>query len=165
MQMLAHIVVHSEQVSRVACFLSQRLRSANIAVNHDLVKAGALLHDITKTRSFRTGENHAQTGAELITSLGYPEVGDIVGQHVKLRDFSANGPPTEAELVNYADKRVLHDRVVSFDARMAYILQRYGKTLDLQQRLQALYEESKHLEEKLFRHLDLAPDQLPDRLG
>jgi uncharacterized protein len=164
MKMLRHIVVHSEQVSKVACFLSGRLEKARITLNHDLVKVAALLHDITKTRSFRTGENHAQTGAELITSLGYPEVGDIIGQHVKLRRFEADAPPTEAELVNYADKRVLHVQVVSFDTRMAYILERYATTAEHRRRLQSLYEESKHLEAKLFSYLDLHPDQLPDCL-
>jgi hypothetical protein len=48
--------------------------------------------------------------------------------------------------------------------RMAYILERYGKTAELQQRLQILYDESKHLEAKLFSYLNLQPDQLPDCL-
>lgn len=164
MQMFEHIVMHSEQVKKVACFLSTRLLAAEIALNLDLVRASALLHDITKTRSFRTGENHAETGADLMTSLGYPEVGDVIGQHVKLASFKPDSSPNEAELVNYADKRVLHDKIVSFDTRMAYILDHYGKTPEHRQRLQSLYEESKYLEAKLFSYLDLKPDQLADCL-
>jgi putative nucleotidyltransferase with HDIG domain len=164
MQMFEHIVMHSEQVKNVACFLSDRLLAAEIALNLDLVRAGALLHDITKTRSFRTGENHAETGAELMLSLGYPEVGNVIGQHVKLTSFEPDSFPTEAELVNYADKRVLHDKVVSFDTRMAYILDHYGKTPEHRQRLLSLYEESKYLEGKIFGYLDFKPDQLADCL-
>ena len=46
------------------------------------VMAGALLHDITKTKSIQTRENHALTGQELLENLGYARIGKIVGCHV-----------------------------------------------------------------------------------
>ena len=56
-------------------------------LNRDLIRAAALLHDITKTRSFVTSENHALTGGQFLSDLGYPEVGDLVRQHVRLDEY------------------------------------------------------------------------------
>ena len=60
MKMMDHIVRHSLQVCRVATFLAQNLNADSITGSIiDLIRAAALLHDITKTRSFKTEENHA----------------------------------------------------------------------------------------------------------
>ena len=81
MKMMDHIVVHSIQVCRVATFLAERLNSQQNPLNHDLIRAAALLHDITKTRGFKTKENHAVTGGQLLAERGYPEIGELVRQH------------------------------------------------------------------------------------
>ncbi|MCD6486780.1 MAG: HDIG domain-containing protein, partial [Syntrophobacterales bacterium] len=69
MKMMNHIVLHSLQVCRIAMFLADSLEAD---LNPDLVQAAALLHDITKTRSIETHENHAQTGKQLLIRLDYP---------------------------------------------------------------------------------------------
>jgi len=71
MKMMDHIVLHSLQVCRVAMFLADSLEAD---LNMDLVQSAALLHDITKTRSIKTHEDHAQTGKQLVIRLGYTEV-------------------------------------------------------------------------------------------
>mgnify|MGYP003564599516 CR=1 FL=1 len=158
--MMDNIILHSRQVSQVALFLADQLNAVNFKLNRNLIFAAALLHDITKTRSLTTGENHAQSGAEMILSLGYPEVGHIIAQHVHLDYFCFQTPPNEAELVNYADKRVLHENVVSLDERMAYIVKRYASTLDHMKRVQDLWEESQQLEQKLFGYLTIDANNL-----
>ncbi|HQB31322.1 MAG TPA: HDIG domain-containing protein [Syntrophales bacterium] len=165
MGMMAHIVNHSRQVCRVALFLAGELREKSVPLNTDLVRAAVLLHDITKTRSFRTGENHARTGAELLASLGYPEVGGIIGQHVRLESYFDGGLPGEAEIVNYADKRVLHERITSLEERMDYILTRYGKTPEDTLRIRDIREKTMALEKRLFRHLPFPPDQMTARMN
>ena len=60
MGMLENIVAHSLQVCRVSLFLTDRLGLPEL--NRELIRAAALLHDITKTRSFSTQEDHAETG-------------------------------------------------------------------------------------------------------
>lgn len=158
--MLAHIIEHSKQVSQVALYLADLFIAADFKLNRQLVFAAALLHDITKTRSLITGENHAQSGAEMLSALGYPEVGNIVGQHVKLDHFDLNAPPNEAEVVNYADKRVLHEKVVGLKERMAYIMERYAVTEAHRQRLYGIWQETLQLEKKLFSHLPITADEL-----
>ncbi len=160
MDMPDHIQDHSRLVCRIALVLADGLIAAGIAINRDLVMASALLHDITKPRSFETGENHAQTGGEYLTALGFPEVGEIVRQHVVLDHYFAGSAPSEAEIVNYADKRVLHDRVVPLDDRMAYILQRYAKTIQRQVLLQELWDQTRLLEQRLFAYLTITPELL-----
>jgi uncharacterized protein len=159
--MPAHIQNHSRLVCRVALVLADGLIAAGVPINRELVLASALLHDITKPRSFETGENHAQTGGEYLARLGFPEVGDIIRQHVVLDHYSQEAAPTEAEIVNYADKRVLHDQVVPLDDRMEYILKRYAKTRQRQNLLYQLWDQTRMLEQRLFSRLAFAPDAIP----
>ncbi|RJQ68199.1 MAG: HDIG domain-containing protein [Desulfobacteraceae bacterium] len=165
MQMPDHILAHSELVCRVALLLTDGLLAAGLSLNRPLVDASALLHDITKPRSFKTGENHSRTGGEYLTDLGYPEVGHIVRQHVILDAYFAGDTPNEAEVVNYADKRVLHDRIVPLDDRMDYILARYAKTAEHKQWLLNVWEQTTLLEDRLFAYLTFEPAQLTDHLG
>jgi len=157
MRMMEHIVRHSLQVCRVAELLVQQLREKGRTLNRDLVRAAALLHDITKTRSLTTGEQHSESGCKLLADRGYAEVGDIVRQHVKLDIYFDSDAPSEAEIVNYADKRVLHDRIVSLDERMAYILERYGATPEYRARLRWLWKISNRQEKRIFAELPFPP--------
>lgn len=156
-----HIRDHSRQVCRVALLLTGQLAAVGISLNEELVRTAALLHDITKARSFTTRENHAETGEELLADLGYPEVGYIVGRHVVLDQYPEEATlPNEAEIVNYADKRVLHDRIVSLSDRMAYIVERYGETPEKRERLQLLQVVSEGLEKRIFSFLSIVPDDV-----
>lgn len=159
-----HIKAHSRMVCQVALVLTDGLIAAGIDINRKLVRASALLHDITKPRSFKTGENHAQTGGEYLCNLGFPEVGDIVRQHVVLDCYFAADQPNEAEIVNYADKRVLHDRIVPLDDRMNYILQRYARTKERRELLKVLWDQTHLLEKRLFAYLSFHPDIIPPKL-
>ena len=159
MGMLENIVAHSLQVCRVSLFLTDRLGIPEL--DRGLIRAAALLHDITKTRSFRTQEDHAETGARLIADLGYPEVAGIVGQHVRLNRYSsASATPVEAEIVNYADKRVLHDRIVPLSERMGYILEKYGSAPERKRMILILWEKTEKLEARLFARLPFRPDDI-----
>ena len=159
MNMLDHIVDHSLQVCRVSIFLVDHMKE-NIYLNRGLVQASALLHDITKTRSFNTRENHVITGARLLSERGYHEVGSVVKQHVRLDQYAMSDRPTEAEIVNYADKRVLHDKIVSLDERMKYIRENYGREPENLKRIRWLWEKTEALEKKLFTYLTFFPDEL-----
>jgi uncharacterized protein len=160
MQMLENIVAHSIQVCRVGECLVDHLKVQGSQMNGQLVQAAALLHDITKTRSFETEENHALTGGQDLTDLGYQEVGNLVRQHVRLDDYSQNQSLSEAVIINYADKRVLHDRIVSLDERMSYIQERYGTRPENKRRIQLLWKKTAVLEKQVFKFLPFSPDDL-----
>lgn len=160
MQMLPHIANHSCQVCRVAVFLAEELIKAGVPLDRPLITAAALLHDITKTRSLASGENHAATGSAYLAECGYLRVSDIVRQHVALDHYSPKGIPDEALIVNYADKRVLHDAITDLDARMTYIRERYGSTDAHVKRIDTLWQTTIELETRIFAHLPYGPDQL-----
>ena len=160
MGMMDHIVVHSLQVCRVATFLTRQLIEHDYRLNFELIQSAALLHDITKTRSFKTREDHAQTGGEYLADCGYPEIGELIRQHVKLDNYSAVGTISDAEVLNYSDKRVLHDEIVILDRRLDYILERYAETETHRQRIYLLWQKTREMENKIFKNLSFAPDDL-----
>jgi len=164
MQMFDHIRRHSVMVARVALFITEHLLNQHYQINRKLVYASALLHDITKTRSFDTGELHAQTGGEYLSDIGYPEVGNLVRQHVLLDDYNFAHGPTEAQKYNYSDKRVLHEDIVTLDKRIDYIYNVYGTSPDRKRRILKGGERIREVEEKLFESLNITPQNIADFL-
>ncbi len=162
MDMMDHIIDHSIMVSNVARFLCLKLKKNSPDLDTRLAISAALLHDITKTRSFDTNERHSETGGRMLTELGYPEIGDIIRQHVILDSYENNSPVTVQEIVNYSDKRVLHDKVVSLDKRLEYIKIRYGTKKKFKDRIQIMWTNTVNLEKKIFFHLNITPNQLSD---
>jgi uncharacterized protein len=145
--MLPKIVEHSLQVMNVSLAIMDNLRSG-VPVNRDLVIAAALLHDITKTRSLATKERHDASGGELLRELGFPRIAEIVEQHVIIQNVNLEGRLEEREIVYYADKRVLHDTIVTIEERVQDLVQRYGtveeiRNLILQNKSQVLAIEGK----------------------
>jgi len=132
--MLDNIRAHSLVVARVSHVLLQALtnkpkKNAPLP-SSDLVLAGALLHDIAKTQCLKNQCDHAKRGRDICLQLGFPEVAEIVREHVILTEFSSERYDTghflAKELVFYADKRVRHEEIVSLEERLEYILERYG---------------------------------------
>jgi uncharacterized protein len=158
-----HIAHHSFQVCRVAMCLTDHLRAKNFVLNRDMIEAAAILHDVTKTRSIKTGERHAETGSKLLNDLGYPEVADLIRQHVGL-DVYGTALPTEAEIVNYSDKRVLHENIVSLQERMNYILERYGTTPESREYIAINWKKTEDLENKLFCDLPFLPQDIENQV-
>ena len=145
--MLPKIVEHSMQVMNVSLAIIDNLKSG-VSVNRDLVIAAALLHDITKTRSLATKERHDASGGELLRELGFPRIAGIVEQHVIIQNLNLEGRLEEREIVYYADKRVLHDTIVTIEERVQDLVQRYGtleeiRNLILQNKSQVLAIERK----------------------
>lgn len=159
--MLPHIREHSLLVTEAALWLGRELQQAGLALNLPLIEAGALLHDLGKTPCLGTMEDHAEWGARALEKLGYPAVAQVVREHVRLDvRFRGERPVREAEVVNYADKRVLHTRIVSLAERFADLRERYGKTPEVLDRINRNEERSIALERKLFGYLPWTPAEL-----
>ena len=160
-QMLVNIKAHSIMVGKVAKLFATRLRDAGIDISVEKAVAGALMHDIGKTISLKSGGNHAEIGRQICIDNHLNEIADIVGEHVILSSYSFNGPYTEKEIVYYSDKRVNHDRIVTLEERQAYILERYGKNEEsLCLRIRNNFGVCKSVEKKLFLKLDFEPESL-----
>jgi uncharacterized protein len=159
--MLPNIREHSLLVRQVALQLGTSLVKAGFALHLDLIEVGALLHDLGKTRCLGTSINHAEWGAKALQAAGYPEVAQVVREHVFLQ-LAGEDPCAirEAEVVNYADKRVLHTEVVTLAARFADLRERYGRSPEAMSRIAGLEQKAQHLEAKLFAPLSLQPADL-----
>jgi len=155
-----HIVQHSRVVHDVALCLCQMLNRHGEKLDQARVEAGSLLHDIAKMEGLNTGESHPRAGGLLLSRLGYPEVAEIVRQHVVLDDGSPQSHITETAVVHYADKRVMHVTVVSLAARFRDLKKRYGRTSSALAWLEDLEEKSILLEERIFQRLPIKPESL-----
>jgi putative nucleotidyltransferase with HDIG domain len=162
--MLENIVDHSIEVARVALFLSIELNRKGQRIDISLVEAAALLHDLTKTECLRTKEDHALTGSMLLKRIGYDRVGDVVAEHIHLMKKGDASWVSEEEVVNYADKRVQHDRIVSLHERFADLKRRYGKSPRALDQLEELRKATFEIEQKIFSILKIDPDHLQDRM-
>ena len=161
---LQHIKEHSITVTCVAKEIAEHLNQAGKKVDAELIVAAALLHDVTKTRSLETGEDHTETGAELLRQKGYFEISEIVRQHVRLDYEPSNEKITEAEIVNYADKRVINRGVVSLQERREYIFRRYaGHYIDASV-LEKIWGDTEKIETKIFAEMPYGPEKLADKI-
>ena len=158
--MLDNIVDHSIEVAKVALFLAVELNKRGQRIDLALVEAASLLHDVAKTECLKTKEEHAQSGCRLLKGLGYERVGEIVAQHVWL---SKEGDPSlvsEEEVVNYADKRVRHDQIVSLEERFYDLKDRYGRDERATDYLGQLERTIFQIEDKIFFILQANPKDL-----
>ena len=148
-----HIFRHSMTVRQVAVIIGYTMRQQGHEINMPLVDRAAILHDICKMDSIREGGDHALQGQQLLAESGYPELGDIVGQHVRLKSMQLN----EALIVNYADKRVMHDMIVSLSKRFVDLMERYGTDETRQERILSHYHDTLQVEDIIVSSSDIDP--------
>ncbi len=156
--MLPNIKAHSLAVCSYALGLAQAVNACGCSFDLAAIEAAALLHDITKTRSLETGENHARTGADLLRELGFAPIAGMVQGHV-IPERNGAGLTGE-ELLSYADKRVLHDRVVSLEERFSYLYERYGRSEETIERIGRARLRTQEIEDKLRALLGSAAGDL-----
>jgi uncharacterized protein len=161
-EMLENIKAHSVVVAKVARLMARGLREARIDISLEKTVAGALLHDIGKTASLKSGQDHSDIGRQICLENHLEEIADIVWEHVRLKAYRFDGDYSEKELVYYADKRVNHDKIVSLENRLEDILERYGKDREgISHAIRMNFELCKEVERKLFRPLHFSPEALP----
>jgi uncharacterized protein len=162
-EMLENIKAHSIMVERIASLMARGLQEAGETLSLDRVAAGALMHDIAKTQSLKTKEDHSARGSEICLQNHLDEIADIVAEHVVLKAFSREGPVLEKEIVYYADKRVNHDKIVSLEERLAYLIKQYGRGDErLIRRMGKNFDLCKQVESKLFSKLRFAPEDVAE---
>ncbi|EJW10671.1 HD domain protein [Rhodovulum sp. PH10] len=109
---------HGRAVAALAETLAERLAAAGVRIDVDLVRAGALLHDIAKGR-----RRHAEVGAAMVRAFGFPEVARVVARHMEI---AFDGETLdEAAVVHLADKLVTGERRVGLAERFAPALARF----------------------------------------
>lgn len=156
-----HIIRHCVVVSRVSCKIAYNLSWKDYKLDIDIIRAGALLHDVAKVKAMKQGEDHAEMGARLLESMDHPRIAEIIREHVFLKKPIEKQKNLSEELVvNYADKRVMHTMVVSLDVRFRDLLTRYGKNQRAVKKIYELFEQTRLMEEMIFSQMDIKPEEI-----
>lgn len=145
-----NVIKHCEAVAELALEIAKNCRDKGLNVNMPLVEAGALLHDIGRSKTHSV--HHAIEGARLAESLRLPEpVVSIIKRHVgggitpeeaeKLGWPKGDYTPQtlEEKIVTYADKLIEGSKKVSIEVT----LERFSRELppDAVERVKRLHEE------------------------
>ncbi len=149
-----HIRAHSAMVAAYATCIAGILADRGAAIHVPSVLAAGLLHDLGKFHTIRHGGNHGQVGgAWVMGETRNPLVAQGVLHHVRW-PWDVDGNVESwllAYCIIYADKRVMHDQVVTPEERYADLLDRYGRTDDARVRITASHHQGLEIGAALSR--------------
>ncbi len=187
------IVKHCLAVAKLAVFLAHKLKDNAVAVNVDLVDRAGLLHDILRVCDMKESEYrqfekpvterdkatwrllkerydgicHEETAGELLKAK-YPALALAIKKHryAALLDEKDRPSTWEEKLVYYADKRVMHDRIVPLKERLQEAHKRNVPLCGIEAQSQIktakvdclIFE----LEEEIFSKIGLNPLEVTD---
>ena len=141
-----HIVSHSKIVAKLAVFLAQKLNENGQAVDVALLEGACLLHDLLRVHDFTDSdfnlfeqtlpeeervkwqrlrkkymESYHEEAAYDLLKEQYPALALVIKRHryMALLDEKEKPQSWEEKLLYYADKRVMHDKIVSLNERLA----------------------------------------------
>lgn len=141
----ANVVGHCRAVAAVGERLAEALRLRVPALDVALVRAGCLLHDMA-----RLLPDHAVVAQEVLSNLGLPRLGGVVGQHMVITPEPAETPGvTEAEVVYLADKLVAEDELVGLDEREARAFRKMRPGPEAAEGIRARMRDASRIAEKL----------------
>jgi len=190
-----HIVRHSVATAKLAVYLAERLKERGIAVDVDLVERACLLHDVVRMCDFKKSDSgglaepieqeskaiwqqlrtdfeglcHEDIAYELLRDE-YPELAITIRKHKYLAILDEKDKPVtwEEKLVYYADKRVMHDEIVSLGERLDEAHERHARqhSISTQRKFTTAKADAQifKLEEEIFDKIGIVPDQVTSKL-
>jgi putative nucleotidyltransferase with HDIG domain len=124
---------HVTEVAGAAYKMAVWMRQAGIEVDPILTHRAGLAHDLDKIKTLQEPRQHGQESATFLSERGYPELAEIVRNHllgVFLYEDVAH-LTWETKLVNFCDKLVEGDQIVSITERFSALRQRYPHSQEL----------------------------------
>ena len=148
----SHVIEHCINVTRIALRIGSQLKFRGHDVDMRLVEAGALLHDIGRSRTHDV--DHAIVGAEIAREMGMPgELVNIIEVHIGagipadeavelgLPEKHYFAETLEEKIVAYADKLIMGRREVLFETTVDSFALKLGKDHPSIDRLWTLHNE------------------------
>jgi CTP:molybdopterin cytidylyltransferase MocA len=120
---------HGYRVAEIAGRIGKALREAGSSVDLELIRAGAVLHDIAREQP-----QHDVAGSRVLRDMGFGRVADIVAVHSFLEEEPEENA-LEARVVYLADKYVRGDTPVSLDERYRDSARRRGVTPEIAEKI------------------------------
>jgi uncharacterized protein len=188
-----NIVKHSLATAKLAVFLAEKLKEKDTAVDVELVERACLLHDVARICEVKESDynnigmtvteqqktawdklkteykaaGHEDTSYKLLKEQ-YPVLALAIKKHRYLSLLDENDRPDtwEEKIVYYADKRVMHERIVSLKERLddahqrnAQLRQMKGQNnIDTDKVDRLIFE----LEEEIFTAIGLDPAEITE---
>jgi len=147
-----HVIDHCIRVSKLALCLAGSLRDSGFDVDCALVEAGALLHDLGRSKTH--GVDHGVVGGRLALDLGLPTslvkiIERHVGAGITADEAAKLGLPEksyipvslEEKIVAYADDLIEGDKVVDIEVTVEKFGKELGDDHPSLGRLRALHDE------------------------
>ena len=116
-----HVIRHCAAVTRTAVRIGEALNEKGCGFSIPLIRAAGLLHDALRVR-----KKHWQAGAEMAFDYGYPEVADIIYDHMNYMHPIPVLDITEKDIVCLADKLRQEDKLVTLEERLAPVKKRWA---------------------------------------
>ncbi|HIE18516.1 TPA: TIGR00295 family protein [Candidatus Bathyarchaeota archaeon] len=146
------VIKHCKAVSDLAVKIARKCKRNGISVNLDLVRVGALLHDIGRSKTHSV--HHPIVGAEIAQSFNLPEpIIRIIKRHLggglTAEEASELGWPVEdylpetieEKIVTYADKLIAGERTVLIQETIKKLSKRLGVQHPSIKRIMNLHKE------------------------
>jgi len=129
---------HCEAVAKLAVETAETLQKKGVQVNLSLVEAGALLHDVGRSKTHSV--HHAVVGAEIAESAGLSEpIVSIIRRHVgggiTADEAKQLGWPTDDVYIPFT----LEEKIVSYADKMI----ESGKQVPVERTVKRLFREAK----------------------
>ena len=146
------VIRHCRAVSDLAVRISRKCKENGVDVDLDLVRIGALLHDIGRSKTHSV--HHPIIGSEIARSLNLPEkIVRIIERHLggglTAKEAAELGWPhrdylpetIEEKIVTYADKLVDGERIVSIREAIEEFRRKLGANHPSIKRIMNLHKE------------------------
>ncbi|MFT4343136.1 MAG: HD domain-containing protein [Candidatus Woesearchaeota archaeon] len=155
-----NIFLHARKVQGVALFLAERLNEHGVPVNVENIRIAGILHDIKKFDEIKKECGaHEDAGADLLIAKGFSEIAAIVRAH-KTSNIYNGFNSWEERILYYADKRVLHDNIISIDERLEDGARRYPVLSKDTEKIRLLLHA---LEDQIFKKIGLRPENINEK--
>lgn len=159
----SNVINHMKLVTKIAVFLAKRLKEKRIDIHLELVEYAALLHDIDKIITLKKTGEHGKISKKILAEEGFPELGEIIEVHGVKGLIECRLNTWEKKIVNYADKRVIDDKMADVDERFDDLIKRYKGTIP-KKNFEKTRKLVKDVEKQIFSHLDFKPEELEEKM-
>lgn len=185
-----HIVRHSEKVCSVVKFLCEKYMEKGFNIDLENLISASLLHDLFRIadiseesyqklrseavkydqvtwdsiRQRYKGKSHAEAAYEFLMRKGEEKLALIIKKHYFHAIVDPKDKPAtlEEKILSYADKRVMHDKIVSLKERFEEGSKRHNPNNENIEEAEKIHNAYFALEKELLDPIGLKPEDIKE---